>query len=1576
MAQQFEPSLNPEDQDTSFFEEEDELGLPESEGINVPRPNSVAPYNPPMLDLIATLAGLAQYDTTSPITDLSGFQTTVENAAAAIEGGGEYILRQQILNQEAAAETTRLRNFLIEGASRENADLKELNTLAEAFAAIDAKANEDKLEETALDRIENFAIAHPEQGDMLELLIIDEAEGGSVLGHLRNQLERSIILRREADKASKAVKDQSLGSDIIDILARMIPTNKRTSVDNLVESSMLDFSGTKILLARQDLFNLGTQEEFKEALAKNLDAIRNESAWIGENRQLIKENIHELGTANSQTENLHNFFDFIDFTLIAPSLKVVPALGKAVIARVSRNRELSRIITENTLQAEQDAVVFVNSEGTAVVSRTGSVEEAVVAISLDESMPTALKTTEQLIDGSVGLSDTVGRGLAANKQAADDVARALEQTPRLTEEELANAFDAAKANAIESHGEGAVIDFQVAPIEVRKGTFVDKFTMVLGRKDGIGYASKHSAERAAKRKGLLEFDIIQDADGLHYINIQSNINEAGYVHVLNEAGLTPTLFINTFLRSPSSFLQDVLMQRATSSVFSKGRVQRLLKPMMDNLKGLGRKDRGRVSAVLKRGNIEKKWYTTNEFISNYSDLHGGRMPSNHEVLAYYTVKDINDFDYILRNHAEYIKRATQGFITGEVKSANGITLNARNMKEIERIDDVARSIILDVGEGKLLEGRKIGLDVLKERMKTEGLKLFRVEGDDVVFQGRPLNHILVKKGDLAVKDLEYRQLKYSAGGHRLYDGKFFVKQAIIGATESGAKFVRNPRTHIVAPTKKTAQEWADRMNAARDAYRKATIDPEYTLQADRIIRDAGVEDGTEGWARLLDDGKLQDEPFQVTFDKELPRRHQETLLEDGSYDLTFEATGQRAYLEQQGQLYYSRKGNILKGPQDETAGLIDPFITATRAVENAASIASFTNYRVNAVQRWLKTYGDLLPPGDGLSPMQRFWSEFDVSKVKGMNTNHVNRAQSVRLAIQRQLGTQTKFGQAVRNGLRNLANWVEGPTAGGIRSKVAKKVLDLQDRDPVGAIKGFSFDLKLGLFDPSQLIIQTQTIAALVSLNPIRAPKFIFDGMLMRYAAVNQSDEMLKWVAKRSSMKPAEFESMVKTMRESGITDINGELILLDHTATAALGPVGSTTARVRDMGRIPFFEAERLNRIYAWRKSWDDLRSGVGTGPRGTIGPPKSVKELLTPDGKAELARRTDKFTMNMTSASAAFWQKGVLSIPTQFLSYQARLFENVLPIIGNKQWTASEKFRLAAGQMLLYGSVGIPGGRFVLDQIFKATGTEFDPDSKADQIAYRAYVGGFTDSMLYAITNGELDVAFSQRAAVGQAVTDFMEKISGGGIEEQSFLEVIGGAPFSVIGDVGSDAFDVVQAIARGAASESVSVTEMLPSLVTQMAVNVSSLSRMHRAYYVWKYGEWISQETGKTLAKATKTETIAAALGFQLRELADIGFANALTTKRKEFIKSQAKLISKLQLEAARLWRNDDREGWELKQREIVAWQQVLDPKDRRDVMKAARLSSDWRTTTEIMTDNFNQKYAPVTGSPELPAENTER
>jgi hypothetical protein len=1054
------------------------------------------------------------------------------------------------------------------------------------------------------------------------------------------------------------------------------------------------------------------------------------------------------------------------------------------------------------------------------------------------------------------------------------------------------------------------------------------------------------------------------ADQQFFINVKFNINEGAYVHKLFEEGKTTSSIINKFvmggtLRSPSSFLPEILQGKAVKSVFTNAKIEAALQPLLTNLRGLSRSERKRVGAVAKQGNIDKEWYTSSKFTNMFTKMHNERQPSAREVLAYYTLKDVNDLEWMLQNHSLFTERAVQGFVTGQVVAPNGIKVSARNMKEIEHIEDVNRALMLDVSKNTVIEGRKVGTEALKDRMKLEGLKLMRIE-KTIEHNGKKVNHILVKKGDLSTKDLEYRQLPYVAGGHRLYKGSYFAKQAVIGMIGKYA-FVENPITHIVGPTKGTVSEWVERMEGARKAYATQLKDGSYTAQADRIIMDANIEGGVVEWAKLLDDGVINNNPFQVTFRGEAPKLHTETLSEKGTYDLTFEEFGRSAYLDQPVLSFMKHKGNILKGPQDETAELINPFTAATRSVEAAARTAAYTNYKMNAIQRWMKTYGDLIP-GDGLSPLQKFWSDFNLTSLKTQNVFKMNEAQIIRKAIQRQLGTSTMAGEGVKNALRGLATLAEGGATSGVRTAVAKGALNLMDKDPISALKGFSFDLKLGLFDPSQLIIQTQTIAALFALNPTRAHRYMMDAPLMRYAVVNQSDEMLAYVAKRSGMEAKDFTAMVKSMRQSGITDINGELIMLDHNASSAIVGVGSVVQDIRRMGRIPFFEAERWNRIYAWRKSWDDLRSGTNNPNAFRGGKPQSIKQMMTPDVQVEMARLTDKFTMNMTSASAAFWQKGILSIPTQFLSYQARLFENVLPVIlgGNRQWSRGEKARLFIGQIFLYGATGFPGARYVLQNFLEHTGVEFDPDSLADQTAYRAMVGGFWDSMLYAVTIGELDVAFSQRAAVGKAMEDVWEKIMGGGFETQSILQVLGGAPFSVIGDVSSDAYDLIHTIYTAAASETVSVTDLDPMLITRLTDNASSLSRLHRWYWINTMGEWRSQETGKTLTKATSMEQIAGAMGFQLRDLADAQFTVGIEKARTEFIREQAKLINKLQIEAARLWQSGDKEGWTQKQREITMWQQALNSRDRDAVSKAARKRFEWRTWTEIQRQHWEDVY----------------
>tara|TARA_R110000751_G_scaffold289163_2_gene395389 strand:- start:196 stop:5232 length:5037 start_codon:yes stop_codon:yes gene_type:complete len=1657
-------------------------------GVEVSDPGSLSPYSDPQLEVMASLATFAGANSADPSMQLSKFNEIVELSKATIDVGNENLLRSSIIEAESSKTVAALNIFLQESLTERTADIAELEAAVSAIPDVDRMTNTPgNMESAAIDRIEEFAMSHPDQAALIFLNAQHEASGGSLVGTLRDQLERSIILRQEADKVANEVKEQSLGADIFDIMARFIPLNKLTSVDNIYESNFLFFSGDKLAEAKNQLFNI-PRSEFDEKIPQIFDKMRVESGIFSENKQLLLENLTQLRTINESDVALENFFDFLDFTSFTPVLRAGKSLSMGTIVKLGRNRELSKELTEARLKEVDEAAFIDDIEGTSDAKALTGENQRVQLETAEDAMPSALQADTPTVHGTVGFTGALHRSLEAGKKAIANVRAILNDTPRLTKAELEDALELAKAEQMKLYGEGAVLDFKVIPKqEVSPGVFTEMFSMILGRASGLGYVDQAGAIAAAKRKGILLPDIstqgvkaaekkvkqantnknkvdaelegeidkinnsrrkpenkvkaiekatdkaerareavvkadsaltnelgklaknqtlvdrvikqgdniqghtLQDVDNFWFINVKSSLNESKYLHNIFEEGRTTGFAINNYIRSPSSFLPDILQRRAVDSVFTRGSIERLVKPLIANIRGISRSQRARVGAVAKQGNIEKQWFDASEFTRRYVDLHDGRMPTEGELLSYYALKDINDFEYVLTNHHLYTERASQGYFTGKVESPNGINIGVRNMKEIEHIDDINNAIILDVSNNKTLLGRSVGLDNLKKRMKEEGLKLIKVD-DTVPHNGKPVNHILVRKGDLFTKDLEYRQLDYVAGGHRLYKGKFFGKQASIGESTGGAKYIENPLTHIVGPTEGTVAEWVGRMENARLAYlrwSKGTIDLD---EANKIMGDAGISptgkraDGVSEWAKMLDDGTINDNPFQVTFDKEAPKLHRETLLgKDGDevYDLTFNKTGSLPYLEQQGIPYYrKKKGNILKDPQEETAELVDPFVAATRAVENASNLAAWTNYRVNSVQRWLNEFGHLLPKSQGLSPTQRFWQSKNIESSTTIPASTADQAQLLRSAIQRQLGTQSKFGSRVRTALRNLGKWVE---ADGKRTALPTRIYNLMDKDPISAIKGFSFDLKLGLFDPSQLIIQTQTIAALWSLDPLKAGKFMFDAPLMRYALVNQTDEMLNFIAKRSAMDTDEFKSMIRSMRESGISDINGELVMLDHHATSAISAPGTVAANIRDMGRIPFFEAERWNRIYAWRKAWEDMRSGKRTagqdqvGAVGGEGKALSIEEILTSEGRAELARRTDQFTMNMTSASAAFWQKGVWSIPTQFLSYQARMFENILPVIGNKQWTNSEKFRLFAGQVFLYGAVGVPFGRYALDTILTETGAEFDPDSLADQTAYRAMVGGFWDSMLYAVTTGELDVAFSERASVGKAFEDFIGKINGSGFETQNIVQLIGGAPFSVLGDVASDAYDVIKTVMITLASETGSVTELDPMLITRLTDNASSMSRMHKLFYAYHYGEYISSETGKVLARNTPIESVAIALGIQLRDLADANFANSLMTNRRDYLKAEGKIIGRLRLEAERLWRDGNKREWELKQREIMMRTQVYNSRDRLEINKRSMGSRDWRSYVERTVDQFTNKLGTHTNNriaAPLPAPNTSR
>ena len=240
------------------------------------------------------------------------------------------------------------------------------------------------------------------------------------------------------------------------------------------------------------------------------------------------------------------------------------------------------------------------------------------------------------------------------------------------------------------------------------------------------------------------------------------------------------------------------------------------------------------------------------------------------------------------------------------------------------------------------------------------------------------------------------------------------------------------------------------------------------------------------------------------------------------------------------------------------------------------------------------------------------------------------------------------------------------------------------------------------------------------------------------------------------------------------------------------------------------------------------------------------------------------------------------------------------------------------------------------------------------------RLIAGGLTDSMIYLATTGEVDVAFSKRAAVGTGIENFISDIFGWGVHEKSMAELIFGASASVGGQVLSDAFESIQYAALAASSEQVGVAEVTPLIAKALAENVSTLSRAMKAYYVFKYGVFTSQATGKTLTFATPMESMAALLGVPLRDIGDLSYISGNINRRKEFIKENANIVAKLRNEAFRALNNGDIDTYTARIQTSAAFLQTYDIGDRYDIIKSANGKASMKTIYQGFSERYMKAF----------------
>jgi len=1442
-----------------------------------------------------------------------------------IEAVGESSVRSEI-----AAERTQNRADALAQVLQDNlpdGDPELVQGSAEAYAnlvQLDAREEQDyALEQQAVRNIQDLAA----RGDVNQArIMLSNLEHGGALDVIADYNAKQLILQSAIDRARFTQQDQSWIRDVADFALSVIPAYSPSRTGNVdVADSVRNwydsfFSGERYQNEADALWDMSPADLSKFV---NGDFLKN-----------LHENATMFGYTNN-TEQLELMSGLVDRTPSAFETNAWAAADIAGFVPWTKAARLGGGIASTMLRsgARREAAELTVNAARSIMAETAEASTR-SGMTLD-NVANNLQVSAVAPEGSLSRVPIAMDSAAILERGQALVAARvdLEASARLTAEELAHA-EQVTAQRLQRQFGREVKDVRVNDLELSGNSRVHRIEFTLGRKNGGGFASEGQANRYGGSIGMTG-EPIQDEAGQWFYKVVEDIPETGFfTQLLNVKTPSPMRFALNARNVGDTHLADAAARAGNAR---NRLLKTLVEPYENTFRSLRGEERDAVAQVLQAGDTLGTWFEPDQLSTLWHRAHK-RAPTVRELDAYQAARDINDMEYALRNDDLYKARQVKGYRTASFDTGLGRVDRANVIIDRELKAKPTQTRIYDVSAKKHYVDDTAMTQRQWDRLRGQGYQLVTLEHPLQMADGTTIKNFLVKGKDMAVENLKREQLSYRAGGHRMYRGKYFVKQTVYGRQmDTGKEFLENPNTYIAAETRGEAKFWASRMEAARLAHLDGA---DLGVIDDILGGHAGLPDAKE-FVRLMDspEGAFQkNTKFDVYFDREMPDEY----LTNGQ-GLEFvdpEDTGFNGFLRTTGRMYTGRKGEALPDYRGQQAVLLDPYETINRSLMNISALTSFGDYKVQSVERWMKTFGKYLDKThtpDDWSDMRLF---MEAPLIKGGNDNVArirNAALAQRQVIKRTLGWKTENDLRAEQWGRHLSEWVAGDKIEGVLPSVrrfASGVDWIADKNPISALRSFAFDLKLGLFNVAQLPLQLSTAVAATAMSPkvgmkgwamIAPMRFVLGGkVLTKEALEGRLDELVKrGVHTLGGFSSAqEFKQFAKSASRSGFFDLGGTHGLMDHYGPhAALDGFQSGVQRAREAGRFFFFEAERWNRIVAWRIAWDEvMQQGLKPG---------------SPEFAAKLAGRAEEFSFNMSRESQAWWQKGLLSIPTQFWAYNARMLEAMT--VGN--FTAEQKFRLFLSQSLLYGSAGIPAAGAISafakgkDPSLALEGGALNLDPNPLNSPFATLDRGLVDQAILSMT-GDVDVQVGARYGTGSWLTELAKNIFGlSSYGEVSAADMLGGATYNIMGKVGGDVIrPIVEYMAAESGDQGMPIRR---EALVRLASNVSFLGNGYKAYMVHQYGT-LRSGNGTTLVDDLPSGVaFATMLGINPGEMDEITAISSFRANRSEAIKEATKVFNNYRVDLAN--RPDQRETI---MEEVNLFSRMLPPDIRQAALERAQ------------------------------------
>jgi hypothetical protein len=1443
-----------------------------------------------------------------------------EAMAAEISQGGEGDVRKRISDSaQAKVEQKMLELARAQYFSGDSAGLQELfapNGVWEAAQTINERDNPFALERAGVEGIQDEALKHPIQVQVAENTNPD-LDAKVAEWHKKQAIWQNLL-----DKVNEKYKSQGVLTKALNYAGLMVPFHLLTS-EFAEDTSPSLFSGSTLEAQRRHFLDMPLEEFMQKAPAFAEQAGR---SIVGETNTVLQkiaiENmLRGMGENQQLAHSMLSVWDATDAGAIAH-------WASSLRNGFRFTKGLDRAGTEQRL-AE---TIELAANGTPPSGVSGVVHD--VNAATEASLTSTLARTS---DPSVGLSGGVARGIEAAHQLDAEVAAALKEqreaamevisdrvTTINTPEERAAAFEATRKKVETELYKGSHIeDVRLNPPDKVSG--VPTYTVTLGRAKGTGgYATEKQALNAAKKRGIGGAKTIQDPSGQWFINVTHVLPEEGYIIPSATAEIKAT---NTWTAKATNILGWLPKRMGVDlqiAVAQKARMNKLireqftpylLQPVLDPIRNKKIKEwRRNVIKVLQKGDAhvwtgpdgrmqEGKWFNSQELDTQFQII-AGRLPTKEEKLGYYTYKNINDLDWAIRNTREYQHLSRLGYSHLTIEGLN----YSSPAKEILSIPQADNLRIFDAVNNRYLQPGDISAEALKKRM-DEGSRLFLLRtpikvGDD------PVTLVLGKGGSVSVSQLNPIVIGYRQGGHRIYEGKYFVKQANFGTYQDGKKWKGSAFVHAVFESVKEASEWAAEHEEARLAVRAFKAEGS---DANRVAMEealAAIEiDSLDEWNRMVLEGAFSEtHPFRAVYDRELPVEYSEGVSDffDISNKEAF-TDDTAAWLVHTNKAYTGKRGTRLLGSQDKEARVLDPFEAQDRSLRNAIRMHAMGDFYVSAMEEWVAMAKalDALDP-DSLRTGGNVAQIFNEARYTRAATDpDIAKLENLRQVLKNKIGKTTAEDEMHTGMRRRLAEFVEDKT--GIS---ASSAYDWVSADKyLSAMRGWAFDVYLGFGNPGQFLFQLSTALGIAAMKlDIRA---LSGAMTLRTAMANPKIEKqlaIKWKALHG-LSEEEFTGMMQDLRKSGFANV----------ADAGLYMEGSYMSRARQAGRRPVYEAEILNRLTAWHVAYREaLKKGFKPGSR------EIFRDVLD---------RAGALSMDMGEASRSMAVKGtggsLLASALQFQQYALHTAQNLLGAGGLSRWTPEERWRFAVGQLALWGSAAAPWGEDIMNYFVEKY--EETSDKETSRLTYKALQTGMVDALIYWASDGEMDTAMGARAGFGTGIT----RALGDAWTRESPPQIILGPTYNMMNDFSKSLLNVYQYISISKHPD-VLPENALWEAVMDMARNIGSVREVEKALTIYRKGLLISRR-GEPVAYAPKLQALASILGFPSGKQHDLALLFAESGSFNTDVETLTKMVNENNARAAMEETVEGQQFWAIKNAALLEGES---PEVQRRVFQKAR------------------------------------